>query len=85
MPSEMSPIDKAKYVAARRAVDYVEDGMRVGLGTGSTAVWMVRCLGEMVREEGMMITTVATSRARRSWPARWASTSGRSMRCAGST
>jgi ribose 5-phosphate isomerase A len=42
--------------------DYVEDGMRVGLGTGSTAVWMVRCLGEMVREEGMMITTVATSR-----------------------
>jgi ribose 5-phosphate isomerase A len=62
MPSEMSPIDKAKYVAARRAVEYVEDGMRVGLGTGSTAVWMVRCLGEMVREEGMMITTVATSR-----------------------
>jgi ribose 5-phosphate isomerase A len=61
MPSEMSPIDKAKYVAARRAVEYVEDGMRVGLGTGSTAVWMVRCLGEMVREEGMMITTVATS------------------------
>jgi ribose 5-phosphate isomerase A len=46
MPSEMSPIDKAKYVAARRAVEYVEDGMRVGLGTGSTAAWMVRCLGK---------------------------------------
>jgi ribose 5-phosphate isomerase A len=61
MPSEMSPIDKAKYVAARRAVEYVEDGMRVGLGTGSTAAWMVRCLAEMVRNEGMMITTVATS------------------------
>jgi DeoR/GlpR family transcriptional regulator of sugar metabolism len=57
------PIDKAKYVAARRAIEYVEDGMRVGLGTGSTAVWMVRCLAEMVREEGMMITTVATSTA----------------------
>jgi ribose 5-phosphate isomerase A len=54
--------------------NYVEDGMRVGLGTGSTAVWMVRGLGEMVREEGMMITTVATSRARRSWRAPWAST-----------
>lgn len=61
MPAELSPIDKAKYVAARRAIEFVEDGMRVGLGTGSTAVWMVRCLGEMVREEGMMITTVATS------------------------
>ena len=51
MPSELSPIDKAKYVAARRAIDYVEDGMRVGLGTGSTACWMVRCLAEMVRED----------------------------------
>ena len=34
MSGELSPIDKAKYVAAKRSVDYVEDGMRVGLGTG---------------------------------------------------
>jgi len=61
MTAELSPIDKAKYVAARRAVDFVEDGMRVGLGTGSTAAWMIRCLGEVVREEGMKITGVATS------------------------
>jgi ribose 5-phosphate isomerase A len=61
MAAELSPIDKAKFVAARRAVDYVEDGMRVGLGTGSTAAWMVRCLGEVVREEGLMVTCVATS------------------------
>ncbi|MBY4892968.1 ribose-5-phosphate isomerase RpiA [Rhodobacteraceae bacterium N5(2021)] len=61
MTAELSPIDKAKYVAARRAVEFVEDGMRLGLGTGSTAAWMVRCLGELVREEGMMITGVATS------------------------
>jgi len=61
MTAELSPIDKAKYVAARRAVDMVEDGMRVGLGTGSTAAWMVRCLGELVREEGMKVTGVATS------------------------
>jgi ribose 5-phosphate isomerase A len=61
MTAELSPIDKAKYVAARRAVDFVEDGMSVGLGTGSTAAWMVRCLGELVREDGMRITGVATS------------------------
>jgi ribose 5-phosphate isomerase A len=61
MTAALSPIDKAKYIAARRAVDFVEDGMRVGLGTGSTAAWMVRCLGEMVRDEGMKITGVATS------------------------
>jgi ribose 5-phosphate isomerase A len=61
MTAELSPIDKAKYVAARRAVEFVEDGMRVGLGTGSTAAWMVRCLGELIREDNMKVTGVATS------------------------
>ncbi|WP_406721071.1 MULTISPECIES: ribose-5-phosphate isomerase RpiA [Thioclava] len=61
MPAELSPMDKAKFAAARRAVDFIEDGMRVGLGTGSTAAWMVRCLGERVREEGLNIIGVPTS------------------------
>ncbi|WP_101065400.1 ribose-5-phosphate isomerase RpiA [Roseovarius salinarum] len=61
MSGELSPIDKAKFVAAKRAVDYVEDGMRVGLGTGSTAAWMIRCLGELVREDGLNIRGVPTS------------------------
>ncbi|PIE13648.1 MAG: ribose 5-phosphate isomerase A [Rhodobacterales bacterium] len=61
MTGELSPIDKAKFVAAKRATDFVEDGMRVGLGTGSTAAWLVRCLGELVREEGLKIRGVPTS------------------------
>ncbi|WP_122073946.1 ribose-5-phosphate isomerase RpiA [Pseudophaeobacter sp. EL27] len=61
MTGELSPIDKAKFVAAKRAAGLVEDGMRVGLGTGSTAAWLVRCLGEMVREEGLKFTAVPTS------------------------
>jgi ribose 5-phosphate isomerase A len=61
MTGELSPIDKAKFVAAKRAAGLVEDGMRVGLGTGSTAAWLVRCLGEMVRDEGLKITAVPTS------------------------
>lgn len=61
MTGELSPIDKAKFVAAKRAADFVEDGMRVGLGTGSTAAWLVRCLGEMVRDEGLRIRGVPTS------------------------
>lgn len=61
MRAELSPIDKAKYVAARRAVDYVQSGMRLGLGTGSTAAWMVRCLGERIREEGLRVVGVPTS------------------------
>ncbi|MEM6728970.1 MAG: ribose-5-phosphate isomerase RpiA [Pseudomonadota bacterium] len=61
MAGELSPIDKAKFVAAKRAADYVESGMKVGLGTGSTAAWLVRCLGELVREDGLRITGVPTS------------------------
>lgn len=61
MTGELSPIDKAKFVAAKRASEYVEDGMRVGLGTGSTAAWLVRCLGERVRDHGLQMTAVPTS------------------------
>ena len=61
MSGDLSPIDKAKFVAAKRACEFVEDGMRVGLGTGSTAAWLVRCLGELVREDGLRIKGVPTS------------------------
>jgi len=61
MPAELSPIDKAKFVAARRATALVEDGMKLGLGTGSTAAWMVRCLAERVRDEGLRVVGVPTS------------------------
>ncbi|KUF12253.1 ribose-5-phosphate isomerase RpiA [Pseudoponticoccus marisrubri] len=61
MSGELSPIDKAKFVAAKRAAEFVESGMRVGLGTGSTAAWLVRCLGERVREEGLRFRGVPTS------------------------
>lgn len=61
MVVDLSPIDKAKFVAAKKASEYVEDGMRVGLGTGSTAAWMVRCVGELVQEHGLRIVGVPTS------------------------
>ena len=61
MPIDLSPIDKAKFAAAKRATGFVQSGMRVGLGSGSTAAWLVRCLGEMVRDQGLRIKGVATS------------------------
>ncbi|QEE35121.1 ribose-5-phosphate isomerase RpiA [Octadecabacter sp. SW4] len=61
MTYDLSPIDKAKFAAAKRATDFVEDGMRVGLGTGSTAAWLVKCLGEMVQNDGLRIKGVPTS------------------------
>lgn len=63
MTADLSPIDRAKSVAAYRAAAMVENGMRVGLGTGSTAAWLVRRLGERVRNEGLKIKGVPTSTA----------------------
>ena len=56
------PIDRAKRAAAIRACDFVEDGMVVGLGTGSTAAHMVRELGRRMRD-GLRLTGVPTSEA----------------------
>ena len=61
MTAARSAAERAKFSAAQHAADSVEDGMRVGLGTGSTAAWMVRCLGRMVREDGLKIMGVPTS------------------------
>lgn len=55
-------VRKMKREAARRALEYVEDGMVVGLGTGSTAAEFVDLLGEKVRD-GLQITGVPTSEA----------------------
>ncbi len=59
----LAPADTAKRAAAARALEMVEDGMTLGLGTGSTAGWFVRLLSERMRAEGIGVTGVATSSA----------------------
>lgn len=49
-----------KKNAAERAVEWIEDGMTVGLGTGSTAYWAILRIGERVKE-GLNIRAVASS------------------------
>ncbi|MEM8802387.1 MAG: ribose-5-phosphate isomerase RpiA [Pseudomonadota bacterium] len=61
MSEPMSPVDTAKFVAAKRASGFVENGMKVGLGTGSTAAWLVKCLAERVKAEGLDFVGVPTS------------------------
>lgn len=53
-------LDGLKRAAALKAVDYVKDGMVVGLGTGSTAKHLVIALGEKVKA-GMNLRGVPTS------------------------
>ena len=50
-----------KQQVGYKAAEYVQDGMVVGLGTGSTAYYMVEALGRRVQEEGLSIIGVTTS------------------------
>jgi ribose 5-phosphate isomerase A len=51
-----------KKLAAEKAVEYVQDGMILGLGTGTTAFWAIERIGEMVRSSGLKIRAIATSK-----------------------
>lgn len=55
--------DAAKRAAAAAALDHVKPGMKLGLGTGSTAQIFVELLGERVRKTGLDVVGVPTSRA----------------------
>jgi ribose 5-phosphate isomerase A len=54
--------DEAKLLVAKRAVEFVQDGMAVGLGTGTTATMFIRELGARVKQ-GLKIRCVASSDA----------------------
>lgn len=53
--------DAGKRAAAEAAVALVEDGMALGLGTGSTMRFAVDALGRRVREEGLRVVGIPTS------------------------
>ena len=63
--NDISAQDRAKIAAGRRAVEtYCADGLRLGLGSGSTSHFFVRGLAEKV-QEGLDIIGVPTSTATR--------------------
>lgn len=56
--------DTQKLKAAERALDYVRPGMKLGLGTGSTAAKFVDLVGARVKD-GLDVVCVPTSEATR--------------------
>lgn len=60
----LTEAEKLKHAAAAKAVEFVRPGMRLGLGTGSTARHFVALLGERVRG-GLDVVGVPTSEATR--------------------
>lgn len=61
MSREVEQRDAEKRDAARRAVAKIESDMLVGLGTGTTAAFVVTSLAERIAAEGLKVRTVATS------------------------
>ena len=53
--------DKLKQEAAQKAAEFVEDGMTIGLGTGSTVFYLVEAIAQRIKEEHLSLTGVATS------------------------
>lgn len=51
-----------KKIVSEKAVEYIRDGMKVGLGTGSTASFAIRALGVRV-QEGLNVVCFPTSKA----------------------
>ena len=58
---DASQQNQYKKEAAQAAAQLVQNGMIVGLGTGSTAAYLVSELGRRVAEEGLRFTGVPTS------------------------
>ncbi len=56
----MADLERMKQLACQRAAQEVQDGMVLGLGTGTTVYYFLQELGRMVRE-GVRITGVPTS------------------------
>ena len=54
-------MDELKKLAGVYAAGFVEDGMVVGLGTGSTAYFFVEEIGRRIKEEGLSVVGVTTS------------------------
>src|SRR5581483_9936750 len=61
-PNIKSLLDAEKQAAARAAVQLVESGSIVGLGSGSTATFAIQFLAERVRS-GLKIVGIPTSKA----------------------
>ena len=54
--------DSAKVLAAQKSLEFIKDGMVVGLGSGSTATHLIQLLGEKVKQ-GLKIRGIASSKA----------------------
>jgi ribose 5-phosphate isomerase A len=58
----MATADTAKILAAHKALEFIKEGMVVGLGSGTTATQFIKLLGEQVKH-GLKVRGIASSKA----------------------
>ncbi|UCF38734.1 MAG: ribose-5-phosphate isomerase RpiA [Acidobacteriota bacterium] len=56
----MPEFEKEKELAAAKSLEFIKEGMTIGLGTGSTASYFIRMLGQKVRA-GFKVRAIPTS------------------------
>ena len=54
--------NEGKINAAKKALDYVRDGMTLGLGTGTTSIEFLKVLADKIKNDGLEIRGVPTSK-----------------------
>ncbi len=62
----MDKLERYKRAAGEKAVDFIENGMILGLGSGSTVYWMMKSLADLV-QQGMDIKGVPSSKRTEGW------------------
>ncbi|MBW9222075.1 ribose-5-phosphate isomerase RpiA [Methanothermococcus sp. SCGC AD-155-C09] len=60
-PKQVSDIESSKYAAAKEALKLIEDGMIVGLGSGTTANIFIKELGNKILNEDIGVFGIPTS------------------------
>ncbi|GIO24815.1 ribose-5-phosphate isomerase RpiA [Oceanobacillus sp. J11TS1] len=63
----MNTQDQLKKAVGEKAASLVKDGMKVGIGSGSTVYWLVRALGERIQKEGIHIEGIPSSIQTEEW------------------
>jgi ribose 5-phosphate isomerase A len=62
----LSNIDLKKKAVGEKAVEYIQDGMTIGLGSGTTVYWMMKKLGELINK-GLNVRGVPSSLRTEGW------------------
>jgi len=73
-----------KKLVGEKAAEYVKNGMKVGLGTGSTASFAIEAIGSMVKQ-GLKVLASPRRLPRNNWPIPYPFPSWRNTRLTGWT